>query len=118
MSAETLLILGESGAGKSSSVSKTITVKDVPVDITLDIPDRILVGENHTLPTSVTGGNSICKIGEQEINNTSSLEVGTYDILCTVTSEHGTTKDVSKQVEIYEENNVESGVTENETTSE
>ena len=108
------------GAGKSNSVSKTITVKDVPIDITLDIPDRILVGESFNLPTSVTGGSSTCKIGEEEINNTSSLTVGNYDILCTVTSNHGTTKNVSKRVEIYEElleeNNGESGVTENEVT--
>lgn len=43
------------------------------------------------------------KIRDINYADTASLTAGTYDIICTVTSEHGSTKEVRKTVEVYED---------------
>ena len=67
----------------------------------------------------------MCKIGDVVYTNTESLEVGNYEIVCSVTSIGRNTKEVSKQIGVYEDNTSdntvteeESEVVENETTTE
>jgi len=91
------------GAGKVTSITKSINIIDETIDITLEIPDKILVGSSYKLPTSVTGNNYVCKIGETEYTNTESLEIGQHEIICNVTSIGGNTKEVTKQIEVYQE---------------
>jgi len=95
------------GVGNSTSVVKNVTVKDVLVDITLELDDKILLGASNNLPTTVTGGTALCKVGDTTVTNTSELEVGLHNIICTVTSSKGTVKEISKQIEIYEETSTE-----------
>ena len=86
-----------------SSSTFTITKIEEETSISLEIPDTILVGSDIVLPTSVTGGTSVCRVNEKEITNISELGVGTYTITCSVTSNAGNKKEISKEVEIYED---------------
>ena len=104
-----------------SSSSFTITsiasseTNEEEISISLDeLPDRILVGSNYLLPTSVTGSDYICTYNNEAVTNTEYLEVGNYDIICTVKSENGSEKTVSKQIEVYKEESEEVEGEENE----
>ena len=92
-----------STGGNTKEIIKQLEVYDENTDITLEVPDRILVGSDYPLPTSVTGSSYSCKIGDTEYTNTKDLGVGTYEIVCGVTSIGGNTKEVTKQLEVYEE---------------
>ena len=74
-------------------------------NISLEIPDKILVGSDISLPTNVTGGISMCTVNEQKITNISELEVGIHTLICTVTSSTGNKKTVTKEVEIFNDIN-------------
>ena len=91
------------GAGKEVTITKILNVKDEKIDITLELPDRILVGSSNPLPTSVIGSNYSCKVGDTQYQDTKDLEIGTYEITCSVVSVGGNKKEVTKQLEIYEE---------------
>ena len=90
--------------------SFTITkIDNTEPTIKLDIPEEIKVGASYSLPTSYTvdntksGGSAICKINDNEINSTSTLEKGEYEIVCTVTTGAGKEATVSKTVKVLEE---------------
>ena len=91
------------GAGKEVTITKILNVKDEKIDIALELPDRILVGSSNPLPTSVIGSNYSCKVGDTQYQDTKDLEIGTYEITCSVVSVGGNKKEVTKQLEIYEE---------------
>ena len=95
--------IATTGAGKEVTITKTLNVKDEEIDIALELPDRILVGSSNPLPTSVIGSNYSCKVGDTQYQDTKDLEIGSYEITCSVVSIGGNKKEVTKQIEIYEE---------------
>ena len=69
----------------------TIESEDNNIEIKLDIPDEILVGESYKLPTS---DNGICKINEEIVEDTSKLNSGNYEIKCYNNEELVLTKNI------------------------
>lgn len=70
-----------------------------------DVPDSITKGDFYNLPSSytissITGGNVECKIGNMIYTNTSVLEKGTYEIICTATTGAGNFKTITKDIEV------------------
>ena len=62
----------------------------------INISEKILVGEDYPLPTEYK-----CYINDIEYTNTSTLEVGKYNVMCYKDEELIYTK----EIEIVEENN-------------
>ena len=99
----------------------TFTIEQIDTGtptIELELEDEITVGEDITLPTGYTSTKSgvtyECKTGKEKIVNTNELEVGEYDIKCTITNGVNKSNNVSKHIvvkakEEEETKNIESG---------
>ena len=90
-----------------SSSSLSITkIDNIEPSIEINIPDIIVLAEKYNLPTSYTvgksGGNAICKIGEEEVTNTEALVLGVHEISCTVRNNVGIEKSIKKAVKVVD----------------
>jgi len=89
--------------------SSTFTVKKVDSktpEVLIDIPDKITLNSDYTLPTSYkvgsSGGTPVCKIEDEIVTNTKDLSVGTYTVNCSLTNGVGVTSTTSKTFKIAE----------------
>ena len=100
----TRVVKDEKVIGSSSFV--VTSIDNVEPEISLDIDETIDKGTDIKIPTSynlgISGGTTICKIGETTITNISELEVGTHEITCTVTNGANISNSVTKNVIIKE----------------
>ena len=90
-----------------SSSSFTITkIDSIEPSITLDIPEKIELGTDYSLPTSYevgeSGGEAICKIGEEVVTSTKDLGLGKYTIECSLVNGIGKRVSITKDIEIME----------------
>ncbi len=88
----------------ASSSFKITKVDNEEPTISVEIPDTIVEKTEYNLPTSYTvgksGGSASCKIGDDIVTTTKDLEVGEYEIICTVTSIAGKTSTISKNLSV------------------
>ena len=100
----TRVVKDEKVIGSSSFVVTSIDNEEP--EISLDIDETIDKGADIKIPTSynlgISGGTTICKTGETTVTNINELEVGTYEITCTVTNGANISKSVTKNVIIKE----------------
>ena len=90
-----------------SSSSFTITkIDNIEPSISLDIPEKIELGTDYSLPTSYevgeSGGSAICKIGDEEVTSTKDLGLGKYTIECSLVNGAGKRVSITKDIEIME----------------
>ena len=71
------------------------SVSKIGKGIDYEIPYTYKVGKSGVKETS-------CKINDIEITNTSTLDIGKYEIQCSVTSNTGMSKTVKKEIEVFE----------------
>ena len=90
----------------ASSSFKITKVDNEEPTISVEIPDTIVEKTEYNLPTSYTvgksGGSASCKIGDDIVTTTKDLEVGEYEIICTVESTTGKISTVSKNFTVIE----------------
>ncbi len=97
----------ENGKVVASSSFKITKIDQTEPNIELDLPKSILKGEEYLLPTfyqvGLSGGEPVCRIEEKIIGNTNELEVGDYQIDCSITTGAGINKRISKRIVVEEE---------------
>ena len=115
--------MDSSGNVVSSSSYKVTKIDSKSGTISLDIPDEITVGDSYSLPSSysfeevISGGSASCSVNGNVIENTSSLEVGTYNIECISKTNAGIEVNINKNLKVVEKKGEESNEEEKNTPS-
>jgi len=86
----------------SSSSFKVTGIDNIEPEITLELPEEIVMGQDYPLPTSykvgISGGKPICENGYTIVDNTNQLAPNNYTITCTIENGLGITKSVTKNI--------------------
>jgi len=94
--------LDSSGKVISSSSFKVTGIDNIEPEITLELPEEIVMGQDYPLPTSykvgISGGKPICENGYTIVDNTNQLAPNNYTITCTIENGLGITKSVTKNI--------------------
>ncbi|MDD3241384.1 MAG: type II secretion system protein [Bacilli bacterium] len=96
----------------SNGVVKTTNLIIDKIDNTVptinlnSVPSLVTLGSSYTLPTtytlnsSLSGGTVTCKSGTTNYTNTEVMQIGIYNLVCTVTTGAGNVATASKTIEV------------------
>ncbi len=80
---------------------------DIPQIDLDDLPTSFEYGSEYLLPSHYDFGNDtgsvVCKVNDEEKDNTKEIVYGTYDVVCTASSSHGKEATVEKTINVTPE---------------